>query len=98
MSAIQKLLGALGSKVEACRRDSPAPFQTMQNTDNLDAPARSLQYLVDSAKGLQDALQKGFVMGIKIAWLDLEKSLEDYKVTLKRIAMATNWDSETTST
>jgi hypothetical protein len=58
----------------------------MRNADNLAAPARSLQYLVDSAKGLQDALQRGFA--IKIARLDLVKSLKDYKVTLKRIAMA----------
>lgn len=81
-----ELLGTLGSEAKACRRDSLAPFQTMQNEDNLDAPACSLQYLVDSAKGLQDALQRGFAMGI--TWLDLKKSLVDYKVTLEKIAIA----------
>jgi hypothetical protein len=60
----------------------------MLNMDNLDAPAQSLQYLINSAKGLQDAMQRGFVMGIKIARYDLTKNLEDYRVTLKRIAMA----------
>jgi hypothetical protein len=49
--------------------------------DNLETPARSLQYLTDNAEGLQDGLKRGFAMGIKIAKLDLEKSLEDYKVT-----------------
>jgi hypothetical protein len=36
-------------------------------------------------------------MGMKIAKLHLEKSLEDYKVTLERIAMAL-WDESTVST
>jgi hypothetical protein len=88
VAAIQKLLGALGSEAEACRRVSQAPFQTTQNMENLDAPAHSLQYLANSAKGLQDTLQRGFTMGIMIARFDLEKSLEDYNVMLERIAVA----------
>lgn len=36
-------------------------------------------------------------MGIKIAKLDLKKSLEDDKVTLERIAIATKWDREMVS-
>jgi hypothetical protein len=28
MTAIRKLLGELGNKEKACRRDSPAPFET----------------------------------------------------------------------
>ncbi len=59
--------------------------------DDLDVLARSLQYLTDSAKGLQDPLKRGFAMGIKIA------RLEDYRVTLERI-MAAKWDNETAST
>ncbi len=34
-------------------------------------------------------------MGIKISKFGLGKSLEDYKVTLERIAMAAKWDKET---
>jgi hypothetical protein len=79
---------------ESCRRDPPVTFQTMWNTDNLDAPAWSLQYLIDSAKGLQDALQRGFAMGIKIARFDLTNNLEDYRVTLERIAMAAQWNDD----
>jgi hypothetical protein len=52
ISAIWKLLGALSSEVKVYRRDSPAPFQTMRTSDNLDAPTRSPQYLTDSARGL----------------------------------------------
>ncbi len=57
MVASKRLLGAIGSKVEACMRDSPALFQTTWKTDNLDAPSYGLQYLVESARSLQDALQ-----------------------------------------
>ncbi len=96
-SAIRKLLESLGIEVEAHRRDSQAPFRTTRTSDNPDVPTRSLQYLTDSAKGLQAAMKRGFTMGIKIAKLDLEKSQEDYKVTLKRIAMAAKWDNETIS-
>jgi hypothetical protein len=52
---IQKLLGAQGNEEEACRRISPAPFQTTRNTDNLEALALSLQYLASSTKGLRDS-------------------------------------------
>jgi hypothetical protein len=53
MVASKRLLGAIESKAETCMRDSPALFQT----DNLDAPSHSLQYLAESARSLQDALQ-----------------------------------------
>jgi hypothetical protein len=96
-STIRKLLGALGSEAEAHRRDSPAPFQTRRTSNNLDAMTSSLQYLTDSARSLQDAMKREFAMGIKIAKLDLEKSLEDYKVTLERIAMAAKWDEDMVS-
>ncbi len=66
----------------------------MLNMDNLDTPGQSLQYLINSAKGLQDAPQRGFAMGIKIARFDLTKNLEDYRVTLKRIAMAAKRDND----
>jgi hypothetical protein len=52
----------------------------MCNADNLDAPTRCLQYLTDSAIGMQDMLKRGFAIGFKIAWLDFEKSLEDDQV------------------
>jgi hypothetical protein len=82
MATIWKLLGALGCEAGVCRRDSLAPFQATQNMENFDATVGSLQYLTNSTEGLQDALQRGFAMGIKIARFDLEKSHENYKVTL----------------
>jgi acyl-CoA reductase-like NAD-dependent aldehyde dehydrogenase len=39
-----------------------------------------------------------FAMGIKIGELDSENSLEDYKVTLVRIAMVAKFDREMAST
>lgn len=62
MAAIKKLLRILGSEAESWRRDSPAPFQTTRNTDNLDAPTHSLHYLAENAKNLQDALERGFTV------------------------------------
>jgi hypothetical protein len=35
-----------------------------------------------------------FAMGIKIARFDLTKNLEDFKVTLERIAMAAKWNDD----
>jgi hypothetical protein len=37
IATIKRLLGALGSKAETCRRDSPAPYRTTLNVDNIDA-------------------------------------------------------------
>jgi hypothetical protein len=64
----------------------------MWNADNLDAPSQSLLYLAESAKRLKDALHIGFAMGIKIAKFNLTKNLKDYRVTMERTAMATEWD------
>jgi hypothetical protein len=36
-------------------------------------------------------------MGIKRVRFDLDESLEDYKVTLERIAMAAKWNNDTRS-
>jgi transcriptional regulator len=96
-STIRKLLGALGNEAEAHCRDSLALFQTRRTSNNLDATTCSLQYLTDSARSLQDAMKREFAVGIKIAKLDLEKSLEDYKVTLERIARAAKWEEDTVS-
>ncbi len=42
IAAIKKFMWTLGSEAEACRRDSPASVQTMQNKDNLDTLSRNL--------------------------------------------------------
>jgi hypothetical protein len=87
----------LGGPGQRSRGAEKGPSQTTHTSDNLDAPTCRLQFLTDSARGLQDALKRGFTMDIKISKLDLEKSLKDYKTTLERIAMAANWDKEITS-
>jgi hypothetical protein len=43
-----------------------------------------LEHLEGSTKVLEKALQMGF----KIAWFDMLKSLEDFKVMLDQVAMA----------
>jgi hypothetical protein len=53
--------------------------------------------LEDSVRGNRDPIIGGFVMGIQISKFNLEKSLEDYRITLERIKMAANWDGDTVS-
>jgi hypothetical protein len=43
-------------------------------------------------------MERVFAIGIKIGKLDSEKNLEDYKVTLERIAMVAKFDREMAST
>jgi hypothetical protein len=64
---IPKLLEALRSEAEACRRASSAPHQTTQKSDNLDALACSFEGLYERAKSLKEAPQQGFVMGVRMA-------------------------------
>jgi hypothetical protein len=92
-----KHLDALGKEAENHRRESPAPYQTTRNMDNLDAPTCSLQDLKDSTRGARDAITEGFEMGIHISKLDLEKNLEDFHATSESIAMAAKWNEETIS-
>jgi hypothetical protein len=63
MNAITKLLDALGREAKELKRDSPGPSLTTQAWDNMDAPARSLQHLEASVKGVRDAMIKGFARG-----------------------------------
>jgi hypothetical protein len=51
---------------------------------NLEASECSLEHFRGSAKGLREALQRGFFMGIKMACFNMIKNLEDYRVTLDR--------------
>lgn len=88
LATIKKILEALGSEAKACRRASPTPYQATRNADDMDAPMRSLEYLGESAQSLQEALHQGFIMGIRMARFNMTKSMEDYRVTLERVAMA----------
>jgi hypothetical protein len=87
IATIKKILEALGSEAKACRRASPAHYQASRNADDMDAPMRSLEYLGESAQSLQEALQQGFIMGIRMARFNMTKSMKDYRVTLERVAM-----------
>ncbi len=60
----RNLLESIGAEVEAHRRKIPGPSQTTRNIGGF-------------ATGLDEALRRSFVMGIKIAKLGVLKSLED---------------------
>jgi hypothetical protein len=47
--------------------------------------------LKDIVAGPQETLQQGFIMGMKIACFNVNKSLEYYRITLEGIAMVAKW-------
>jgi hypothetical protein len=53
-----------------------------------------LEYLAESARSLQKALQQGFMMGIKMARFNMTKSMEGYKIKLNRVAMTAKSDEK----
>jgi hypothetical protein len=56
--------------------------------------ARYLGHFANSVKWLDKALRWDFTVGIKVDRLYMLKSLEDFGVTLDRIAMANQWKTE----
>jgi hypothetical protein len=74
---IRKMLEA-----EACRKDSPAPTKLHFTRGTWTPPRGSLEYLRESTQSLQEALHQGLIMGIRMAWFNMTKSLEDYRFTL----------------
>lgn len=83
---ILKLLEAL-AEPNAYRRMLLTPYQTPCNTENLKVHVQ----LWAPRGQLECALQQGFIIGKW--WLDSMwwKSLEDFSVTLERIAMTGQW-------
>ncbi len=75
-------------------RNSLGPSQTNQNADGLEAHTCSLKHMEGSVKWLQEVLERGYEMGVGIAHLDMLRGLEDFKVTLDRVAMAGHWKPE----
>jgi hypothetical protein len=51
-----------------------------------------MKHLGESASSFKEVLHQAFVMGIRMAHLNITKSLEDFRVTLDRVAMAAGWD------
>ncbi len=92
--ATMGFLEKLGAKVEDHRWTSLGPSHTMQNADGLDSHANSLKHLASSNKGLQGATSLAYEMTIRLARLDVLRNLEDFRMTLKRMAMAGQWKVE----
>jgi hypothetical protein len=76
---------------EAHRRSSPAPNQTFWNVEGNEAHTSSLEHLEGSTKGLDEVLQTGFIMGLKMDRFDMSKSLEDFRITLEKVTIADKW-------
>jgi hypothetical protein len=72
----------------AHRRKSPAPYQTTRIVEGLEANIRSFEQLEGSIKDLDKALRRGLVRKKWEAQFDLLKSLEDFRITLEWVALA----------
>jgi hypothetical protein len=85
--AIRAFLEKAGAEEEDHRTASPGPSQTMQNADGLDARAGSLKHLESN---IQRAARLGTVydMAVRVTQSDMLRNLEDFIVTLKRVALA----------
>jgi hypothetical protein len=76
---------------EGHKRSSPAPYPTFWNVEGNEAHTSSLEHLEGSTKGLDEVLQTGFIMGLKMDWFDMLKSLEDFRITLEEVTMENKW-------
>jgi hypothetical protein len=63
---------------EAHRRSSPPPYQTFWNVEGNKAHTSSFEHLEGSTKGLDEVLQTGFILGLKMDRFDMLKSLRTY--------------------
>jgi hypothetical protein len=43
---------------------------------------------------LNEVLQKGFIIGIKVALFNVTKSLEDFRITPERVEMVATWTTD----
>jgi hypothetical protein len=43
---------------------------------------------------LSEALEGGFIIGIKTACFSVTKRFEDYRITLERVTMAAKWTAD----
>ncbi len=68
--------------------------QTARHADGPEADICSLELLEGSVRGLDKALQRRFIVGIKIAKFDVLKSWEDFWVRLDQVVMAGKWKLE----
>jgi hypothetical protein len=95
MSAITKLLDELGDRVKGHQKNSPGPLLSTRFYDDMDAPARGLQHLQASVKGVRDTMVGIFARGINRAKLDLENSIKDFQITVEMTGEAARWDKTT---
>jgi hypothetical protein len=53
-----------------------------------------LEHLKSSVKELQEALGAGYKMALRVAWSDMLRKLEDFRVTFVRVVIAGYWKAK----
>jgi hypothetical protein len=89
--ALHAQLEELGARVERHKRHTPTPAFNTRTIDSMGAPARSLGHLQGCVRGLKEAIEGGYSIGIKAARIATENTRADFKVTINRIAEASRW-------
>jgi hypothetical protein len=90
---IRAFLKKLGAEAEDHSTALQGPSQTMQNADELDAHAHSWKHL-ESNVPRAARLGKVYDMAVRVAQSDTLRHLEDFIVTLERVALAGQWKVE----
>jgi hypothetical protein len=81
--ALHAHLEELGARVERHKRHTPTPTFNKRTMDSMGAPARSLGHLQGCVRGLKEAIEGGYSIGIKAARIAMENARADFKVTIE---------------
>lgn len=76
------------AEMEDHKKTSLGPSWTTRNVNGLEAQAHGLKHLQSSVKGLLEAPVPGYKVAVRVACLDVLRNLKDFRVTLKRVAVA----------
>jgi hypothetical protein len=87
LMSLHAQLEELGAGVERHKRHTPTPAFNTRMLDSMGAPARSLGNLQGCVRGLKEAIEGGYSIGIKTARIATENTIADFKVTIDRIAV-----------
>jgi hypothetical protein len=91
LTSLHAQLEELGARVERHKKHTPTPAFNTRMLNSMGAPARSLGHLQGCVRGLKEAIEGGYSMGIKTARIATENAMADFKATIARIAEASRW-------
>jgi hypothetical protein len=91
MANLSAQLDDLGARAENHKRPTLTPALATRTYDSMDAPARSLSHLQLCARGLRAATDGEYSKGIRMARIETENAIADFKAT---IGMGREWGGD----